>query len=115
MEKTLSQLVKDIHRTYQEYLTFQSQKPTRYQNRNLRIKYLNDKIRFLKKKITKMVNKPGSRVKFKLGDRLFEAILPSLNKEDAVTYLELISLMRGLKLEILEISEINSEIRNLNL
>lgn len=117
MEKTLKQLIEDIQKVYKEYQNAQYTpcKPSMYQTRDLHIRHLSKKLRFLQKKVSYLVNKPGTKVVYAMGERTFEATFLSLSKEDTIAYLNLMALVKGFQLEILEISKIESEIRELNL
>lgn len=117
-KKSLKQILAELKKTWEEakYTEYQAvrewqlNKPASHQQKMIHLNHLKKKFKFLKKTLEIRINKPGTWVKFKLGNDIYIGTFPSMGKEDSQTYLEILAQFRNCPLEILEIKDIKSEI-----
>lgn len=121
MEKrSLTQILSDLRKIWDEYkyTQYQAQRELQqghggiHQQKMIHCQHLKKKFNFLKTQLKYRIHRPGTRIKFRMGTQLKEGIFPSLSHDDAVAYIELVALINNCPLEILEISEIKSEIKD---
>lgn len=117
--KSLSQLLADMRKIWDEYKYTQYQANRElqqghgsvHQQKVIHCQHLKKKLNFIKHQVLYRVNQPGVRIKFRMGNKNMEAIFPALSKTDGVTYIELLAMLNNCPMEILEIQEIKSEIK----
>ena len=121
MEKrSLTKILSEMRKIWDEYKYTQYQASRElqqghggiHQQKMIHCQHLRKKFNFLKNQLKYRINRPGTHMKFKLGNQLKEANFISLSKDDAIAYVELVALINNCPLEILEISEIKSEIKD---
>lgn len=117
--KSLSQLLAEMKKIWDDYKYTQYQASRElqvghggiHQQKMIHCQHLKKKFNFIKHLIKNRISRPGTIVKFKMGNKSYQGTFPSLSREDAIAYIELKAQMCNLMLEILEIQEINSEIK----
>ena len=118
-KKTLTQLLSDMRKIWDEYKYTQYQAHRElqqghggiHQQKMIHCQHLKKKFNFIKHQVLFRVNQPGTRIKFRMGNEDMEAIFPALSKDDSITYIELLAMFNNCPMEIIEISEIKSEIK----
>lgn len=81
------------------------------QKQSAHLYYIRKKLRHTLSAIKDRITKPGTGIKFQLGEDIHEGIFPSLSPSETTSYVKMIALVEGKPLKILEIWEIKSEIK----
>lgn len=109
---SLKMTVNDIQFThYQKRVAFEKGKKGDWQKYKLRISYLQRKLKGLMDKLNRKLNGIIITVTYQVGDKTYEQTFTNLTQQEVVDILQIRSIMENASVEILEIKEIPTQIR----
>ena len=109
---SLKMTVNDIQFThYQKRVAFEKGKKGDWQKYKLRISYLQRKLKGLMDKLNRKLNGIIITVTYQVGDKTYEQTFTNLTQQEVVDILQIRALMENASVEILEIKEIPTQIR----
>lgn len=109
---SLKMTVNDIQFThYQKRVAFEKGKKGDCQRHKLRIGYLQRKLKGLMDKLNRKLNGIIITVTYQVGDKTYEQTFTNLTQQEVVDILQIRSIMENASVEILEIKEIPTQIR----
>lgn len=117
--KNLTQMLSDMKKLWDDYKynqywasrELQQGHGGAHQQRVIHCQHVKKKMNFLKHQIIYRISKSGTKIKYKMGNKTYIGTFPSLSKDDAITYIELMAMVSNCPLEILEIQEIKFGIK----
>lgn len=109
---SLKMTVNDIQFThYQKRVAFEKGKKGDWQKYKLRISYLQRKLKGLMDKLNRKLNGIIITVTYQVGDKTYEQTFTNLTQQEVVDILQIRAIMENANVEILEIKEIPTQIR----
>lgn len=109
---SLKMTVNDIQFThYQKRVAFEKGKKGDWQKYKLRISYLQRKLKGLMDKLNRKLNGIIITVTYRVGDKTYEQTFTNLTQQEVVDILQIRAIMENASVEILEIKEIPTQIR----
>lgn len=109
---SLKRTVNDIQFThYQKRVAFEKGKKGDWQKYKLRISYLQRKLKGLMDKLNRKLNGIIITVTYQVGDKTYEQTFTNLTQQEVVDILQIRAIMENASVEILEIKEIPTQIR----
>lgn len=109
---SLKMTVNDIQFThYQKRVAFEKGKKGDCQRHELRIGYLQRKLKGLMDKLNRKLNGIIITVTYQVGDKTYEQTFTNLTQQEVVDILQIRAIMENASVEILEIKEIPTQIR----
>ena len=109
---SLKMTVNDIQFThYQKRVAFEKGKKGDWQKYKLRISYLQRKLKGLMDKLNRKLNGIIITVTYQVGDKTYEQTFTNLTQQEVVDILQIRAIMENASVEILEIKEIPTQIR----
>lgn len=109
---SLKRTVNDIQFThYQKRVAFEKGKKGDWQKYKLRISYLQRKLKGLMDKLNRKLNGIIITVTYQVGDKTYEQTFTNLTQQEVVDILRIRAIMENASVEILEIKEIPTQIR----
>lgn len=109
---SLKMTVNDIQFThYQKRVAFEKGKKGDCQIHKLRIGYLQRKLKGLMDKLNRKLNGIIITVTYQVGDKTYEQTFTNLTQQEVVDILQIRAIMENASVEILEIKEIPTQIR----
>lgn len=109
---SLKMTVNDIQFThYQKRVAFKKGKKGDCQRHKLRIGYLQRKLKGLMDKLNRKLNGIIITVTYQVGDKTYEQTFTNLTQQEVVDILQIRAIMENASVEILEIKEIPTQIR----
>lgn len=109
---SLKMTVNDIQFThYQKRIAFEKGKKGDWQKYKLRIGYLQRKLKGLMDKLNRKLNGIIITVTYQVGDKTYEQTFTNLTQQEVVDILQIRAIMENASVEILEIKEIPTQIR----
>lgn len=109
---SLKMTVNDIQFThYQKRVAFEKGKKGDCQRHKLRIGYLQRKLKGLMDKLNRKLNGIIITVTYRVGDKTYEQTFTNLTRQEVVDILQIRAIMENASVEILEIKEIPTQIR----
>ena len=109
---SLKRTVNDIQFThYQKRVAFEKGKKGDWQKYKLRIGYLQRKLKGLMDKLNRKLNGIIITVTYQVGDKTYEQTFTNLTQQEVVDILQIRAIMENASVEILEIKEIPTQIR----
>ena len=109
---SLKMTVNDIQFThYQKRVAFEKGKKGDWQKYKLRISYLQRKLKGLMDKLNRKLNGIIITVTYQVGDKTYEQTFTNLTQQEVVDVLQIRAIMENASVEILEIKEIPTQIR----
>lgn len=109
---SLKMTVNDIQFThYQKRVAFEKGKKGDCQKYKLRISYLQRKLKGLMDKLNRKLNGIIITVTYQVGDKTYEQTFTNLTQQEVVDILQIRAIMENASVEILEIKEIPTQIR----
>ena len=109
---SLKRTVNDIQFThYQKRVAFEKGKKGDWQKYKLRISYLQRKLKGLMDKLNRKLNGVIITVTYQVGDKTYEQTFTNLTQQEVVDILQIRAIMENASVEILEIKEIPTQIR----
>ena len=109
---SLKMTVNDIQLThYQKRVAFEKGKKGDWQKYKLRISYLQRKLKGLMDKLNRKLNGIIITVTYQVGDKTYEQTFTNLTQQEVVDILQIRAIMENASVEILEIKEIPTQIR----
>lgn len=109
---SLKMTVNDIQFThYQKRVSFAKGKKGDWQRHKLRLDYLNRKLKGLMDKLNRKLNGVIITATYKVGDKTYEQTFTNLTQQEVVDILQIRAIMEDANVEILEIKEIPTQIR----
>lgn len=109
---SLKMTVNDIQFThYQKRVAFEKGKKGDCQRYKLRIGYLQRKLKGLMDKLNRKLNGIIITVTYQVGDKTYEQTFTNLTQQEVVDILQIRAIMENASVEILEIKEIPTQIR----
>ena len=109
---SLKMTVNDIQFThYQKRVAFEKGKKGDWQKYKLRIGYLQRKLKGLMDKLNRKLNGIIITVTYQVGDKTYEQTFTNLTQQEVVDILQIRAIMENASVEILEIKEIPTQIR----
>lgn len=109
---SLKMTVNDIQFThYQKRVAFVKGKKGDWQRHKLRLDYLNRKLKGLMDKLNRKLNGVIITATYKVGDKTYEQTFTNLTQQEVVDILQIRAIMEDANVEILEIKEIPTQIR----
>lgn len=109
---SLKMTINDIQFThYQKRVAFEKGKKGDWQKYKLRISYLQRKLKGLMDKLNRKLNGIIITVTYQVGDKTYEQTFTNLTQQEVVDILQIRAIMENASVEILEIKEIPTQIR----
>ena len=109
---SLKMTVNDIQFThYQKRVAFSKGKKGDWQRHKLRLGYLKRKLKGLMDKLNRKLNGVIITATYKVGDKTYEQTFTNLTQQEVVDILQIRAIMEDANVEILEIKEIPTQIR----
>lgn len=109
---SLKMTVNDIQFThYQKRVAFEKGKKGDCQRHQLRIGYLQRRLKGLMDKLNRKLNGIIITVTYQVGDKTYEQTFTNLTQQEVVDILQIRAIMENASVEILEIKEIPTQIR----
>lgn len=109
---SLKMTVNDIQLThYQKRVAFAKGKKGDWQKHKLRMGYLKRKLKGLMDKLNRKLNGVIITATYKVGDKTYEQTFTNLTQQEVVDILQIRAIMEDANVEILEIKEIPTQIR----
>ena len=109
---SLKMTVNDIQFTHsQKRVAFEKGKKGDWQKHKLRISYLQRKLKGLMDKLNRKLNGIIITVTYQVGDKTYEQTFTNLTQQEVVDILQIRAIMENASVEILEIKEIPTQIR----
>lgn len=109
---SLKMTVNDIQFThYQKRVALEKGKKGDCQRHKLRIGYLQRKLKGLMDKLNRKLNGIIITVTYQVGDKTYEQTFTNLTQQEVVDILQIRAIMENASVEILEIKEIPTQIR----